>query len=471
MSRNKSKRLPLGPGPTGLGLFWIGGAKLSVAITTGCGKSEPEPAKAASDEAAKAAAAPEAAKEPDLGMEIDAFVAARTLEGCAKRYGEPEAEARALAVGKLAGRTHVAPMSPEALAPILARRGVPAPDAATAVAVTERGRPGLGPDELALQSTYEAAITKATEWPEIARRVEDAVATCHYTETLGLISPERVESYVQAFVEVACLGETTLDAKGKPDVIAHAQAAAAVFRKIGLDARSFSQLGVAMGTFPDVTARIADARAKACPDPRAAALHEASSGTFDGQISGGLQGTVTIEAQEGDAKASATFSTGKGKSKVTRTLPLAGVLHGGRAHLQGGEEHDWLRLDAPPGSGGKGAWSAEIGFRKLSGTWTWTRRVDPAEEAAAAAAAAAAKPAEPAQIDPAAATAGFPAPDAPAPDPLKGASGDTPASPPPTMPSIEDSSPPPVVVPGAPATFKAVAPEIKPGKPAADPGR
>ncbi len=469
MSRNKSKLLPLGSGHAGPRLAWIGGLLAATSLASGCGKSEPTPAGPA-EPAAEAAAAAEAPKPPDVGMDLEAFVAARTLEGCAARYGEPAAEARLLAVRQLAGLPHVAPMTGAALEPIAARRGVPLPEAATSVAPSERGRPGLSPEQRTLQATYEAAITKAGAWPELGRRVDDAVATCHYSPSIGLVSPERIEAYVQAFVEVSCLGDTALDANGKPDVIAHARAAAEVFRKIGLDARGFSQLGVQLGVFPDITARIAMARAKACPDPRAAALHEASSGTFDGAFSGNLQGTLVIEASEGEAKATATFVVGKGKAKATRTMQLSGVLHGGRAHLQGGAEQDALRFDAEPGSNGKGTWSGQIGFRDVRGLWSWQRRVEAGAEAAsgAAGAAAAAPEAAPAMIDPAAATAGFPAKDAPPPDPLA-AGAARPAAP--AAAPVVDEVPKPSSAAGTPATVKGVRPDDKPGKPVAVPGR
>lgn len=461
---------------------WIAGLALGASIVNGCGKSEPEHAKPDDDKAAAPAPAVEAPKPPDVGMDLEAFVAARILEGCAARYGEPADEAKLLAIRQIAGLPHVAPVTAAALEALQARKGVPPADSPTGVMASERGRPGLAPDELKIQTSYEAAITKAAAWPEIARRVEDAVATCHYAEQVGLIQQERIASYIQAFVEVTCLGESTLGPDGKPDVIAHARAAAGIFRKIGLDARSFSQLGLVLGTFPDVTARIAEARSKACPDPRQAALHEASSGSFDGTMIGALQGTVTIEAHDGDAKATAVFAAGKGKVKVQRTLQLSGVLHGGRAHLQGGEGQDWLRFDAAPGSDGNGTWTGQIGFRTVNGQWSWKRHVDPAEAAAAAekavaekaaAEAAAAKPAaEPDKlVDPAAATAGFPAADAPAPDPLGAAAN--PAGAPPSMPVVAPLAAKPSAKPSAdgPPTAKTVGPDHKPGKPVAVPER
>ena len=445
-----------------------------------CGKDAPKPTEAEKPEAAAPteAAAPEAEAEPELGIPVDAFVAAHTLARCAQRFGASEPDARTLAVDQLAGR----PMQdPEAVARArkLALAGV-ARDVGAADRAAELGK--IAPVDPANQATetgipaavytpggrvaprdddpflarYVTAVEKAQAYPKVVRAVDDAVATCHFSPKLGLVAAERIEAYVSAFVDVACLGEQIGKPGGPVDTVAHARAAAEIFRRFGMDARGFSQFGLEMARFDDVTAKVAKARSSRCPDPRAVVATERANGRYRGTLSGPLSGRIEVQVDKGDAKGTLTLAPAKKKTPAfPGPVKLVGVIDGRHVHLQGGAGPDWIRLDADHAKLGRGRWEAMIGQRKLAGLFALEQEPPPkpAAEAPAEAAAegqpapppaAAAEPVEPASPDLGKENAA-----APEPEPTPAAAA------PPTA--------------DAPAGVPAKLPSNKPGKPAAVP--
>lgn len=374
-------------------------ASLAVGLA-GCGSKAKAPAPAPAAPPAPAAAGPDAPvvpeAPPDLGVDVERFVLAKVTEGCAKRFGEAADDARLLAVDSLLGLAHQPPESAEVRRSRAARKGVPLPGEATASQRTTAGRvPAAADGREEAAAALARAETKAAEIPALGRRIEDAVATCHYAAQVGLVPPAVIESYIRVFVEITCLGESTRRPDGALDETAHAQAAAEVFRGAGTNARDFSQLGLTLGVFEDVTARIAEARRERCPDRRTEALGPIS-GAFELMFEGQAAITGELKAQDGEASATTRVLI---KGAPPKTLALTGVVQPNHVHLQGGEGQDWLRLDGKPdqpgaaAAGGRGTWEAMMGFKKLRGTWKWQPRAAAGEGAPAPAATAPASPA------------------------------------------------------------------------------
>lgn len=445
-------------------------ALLAVALI-GCGKDPPStnaasPPPSADEVQANTEASPPPVPAPDLGMPIDDYVAARLLERCALRYGEGGQDAETLAIDKLAGRPYQVPPLPGAAVPAAApptaapptaaagpatagsaaAEAVAAPDAQAvpppAPALTKGGRAALGASDDGRVALYKAAIEKAKAYVEVERRVEDAVAACHFAPELGLIAGKTVDDYVDATVEITCLGQLIGKPGGPTDEVDHARKAGQTFARIGVDARGFSQLGLILARFPDVTTRIVKSRSERCADPRATALDLSGNGAFSGALTGPLAGTFAVTAQDGDAKGTLKMA-GKRKTDPTVQYQLVGVVFDSRVHLQGGIGQDWIRLDSAKGTSGKGTWTAEIAFRKQSGNWTMTRNAPEGQEDPLV---------KPAEGDLA----------APGPDPLGGLPAGAPdsetAAPP--MPPAADA-PDPAALKNLP---KAVIPSLKPGK-------
>ncbi|MCB9738082.1 MAG: hypothetical protein H6747_02365 [Deltaproteobacteria bacterium] len=386
--------------------LWLGAL-----AAVGCGKSKEaaEPAQAPAEPAAEAASAKgegEAAV-PDLGMPVQDYVAARTLERCAMRYGESERDGLTLAVDQVAGRAMQDPallrkareLAEKGMDNALRAEGKTGPVVDPAAEATVTGLPAqdltpggrIAPraDDPAF-ARYQAAVGKAAAFPQLERQVEDAVASCHFSPKFGLISSSRIEEYIRAFVEVTCLGEKIGKPGGPTDAVAHARAAAQIFQRFGANARDFSSLGLEMARFDDVTAKIAKTRAQECPDPRQVELTERKTGHYVGKLFGKLEGSIDLVVHDGDAKGTLTFAVktkGKRKGKAddataekAPSYKLVGVIDGRRAHLQGGNGMDWIRLDCDDLGAGRGKWEAMQQQKSLSGIFALKQ--DKPEEAA-----------------------------------------------------------------------------------------
>ena len=346
------------------------------------------PAAEATAVAPPAAATPTQAP-PDLGFAQQDYAEARILQACARRFGESEADALVLAVDRLQGRDHRAPADP---APKSAEAGpagadTPVPPPAALTPTTPAGRPALGDDGKLIARRFEAAHAQAAGWKPLQKRIDEAVAGCHYDATIGLITDAQIASYIEVFVTLACLQDRARRDK-RVDVTA---AAVATFRTNHITARGFAIMGLALAAFADVQKQAHDARRDACPDPRAAVLKKLASGRFAGTFSGTQAGTLTIVADDGPLRGEIIFAASKKTAAQPKTAQpktgakaedtaaaadqrlrwqASGAISGERINFFARNEMDWVRFEgAVTASGSKGKWSGEIGFRKARGVW------------------------------------------------------------------------------------------------------
>ena len=294
-------------------------------------------------------------------MPLDAFVAGRTLERCALQNGESVAMARALGVAR--------------------SRNLPVPDAAQlAVAGTTTAAPP--PLDALAAEAWQSVVALGEAHTPTADQLDSATRGCLYASGIGILTQDVLDRYQRAFVQVACLQRQMVGPDGKLDVVAHAQAAGKVFIENGFMASGFARIGVALGNFSAVQARIHAAKADSCPDPRIAEATRAATGAFNGSLSGDRNATLQLTATAGALAgglqwlgATATKANGQPEQAA---LPLAGQLAGDTVSLFGQVGNDFARLEGKrTATGLTGTWKAEFHFRKLKGTWR-AERVDPA---------------------------------------------------------------------------------------------
>ena len=375
-------------------------------ITAGCGKSKQEPT--TKKEASAPAAAPKKAekpKPPDLGVDIAKFSDARVIQLCAARFGESEEDALTLAIDRMAGRDHQAAAKKKdkpaeesgkpgaqqkaGKAGSSDKKGAPKtvtakPDLAEADGEggprTPAGRVAIAPEAKELVDKYQRAVSLLPKRADVEGPIKKRAESCRWSPRLGLVSQSLVDRYVEAFVEVSCLQITMRDAKGQLDALKHAQAATEVFKKHGFDAKRFSEVGVAMAAFGDVTAKVHQTRRDRCADPVEQRRNAAEKGEFVGSFRGALAGTLSFTADDGAANGTAVHL--KGKLKGRPPWELKGAVSSSRVHLFGRDGSDWLRLEGAPSDGiSKGKWQGEVAAKKLSGTWQWRRKPAPRDAA------------------------------------------------------------------------------------------
>ncbi|MCO4761107.1 MAG: hypothetical protein KC502_06355 [Myxococcales bacterium] len=424
----------------------VWGLTLSLVWMVGCGKDEAKKAPAkpksgATHAAAKVPAGKPATDKkptpPKLTLPVAKVIAARVTERCALAGKESPLDAHAVAVDQIAGRQYQAvtlaavkkataaggdPASPTPKAVVAkaeAKKVAPAkapakkddsgkaaapkadakpapvgPDAAPAGTTrTPAGR--LSPDTDAqrkMMLAYRKDATAAEKWPAYKAQIDAGAKTCLWAPELGLITPKLVDRYVSTFVEVTCLQEKHRGEGGKIDASAHAHASVAVFKKQGFGVREFAELGLIMGRFANVQTDMHKARGELCPDPRIKAAEEAANGSYVGQLKGSFAAQVKLTAKNGKLTGTLTAKRIKGR-KGALTIPLEGMIHGARVHLNGVQGQDWVRLDCDGGTANRGCgWSGEVGFKKRKGTWTYKAVKTKPEAPVAPAATAEGKP-------------------------------------------------------------------------------
>lgn len=369
---------------------------------SGCGKKEAAAPLAtrtkAQPSAEKAAPAP---KPVDIGMDETRFVAARILERCALAAGESELDGRAMAIDLVAGRPYqpvtlealkeaIAAAKAAAAAPALpaGATGTAGADKSTGGAMrTPAGRLGPGPSDAAFVGRYEKALLLASKRPDIVAQIDKGATSCLFAPELGRLDPDLIERYTVAFVEITCAAERHRGKDGKVDALAHAQEAGQIFTAQKFTAPEFARIGPIMGRFSGMEKDIYDRRRAQCPDPRETLAREAASGAYEGTFAGLGAGRLKIQAEEGALTGTMTF-TGPpadkgGEAQVLKSWRVLGALNGDRVHLLASEDLDWIRLEGKrAGKSFSGGWKAEIGFKKLKGTWAFARPL-PAPPAAA----------------------------------------------------------------------------------------
>lgn len=363
-----------------------------VVLTASCGKKAAEPAPPVA--AAKATAvAPVPVLE--LGLPPANYVAARLLQQCALKHGETDLRAEQLAIDLLQDKKPVVnlDLALEPLPPVVPPPLPAEPPAATTgtMAATPAAIDGVVED--AASSQLRARFRKAHEIAPVlglTPQIDALIATCLYARELGLIEPGLVERYARTFVEVACLQAELKGPDGKPDVNAHAHAAAKLFTGNGFKAAEFSRLGLIFARFPQVQARIYSEKSARCPDPRLGLAAAAATAAYNGQVTGGRNGALAVTAKDGALTGSVQWLGANAKAADGAAEPAAvaldGAIAGQTVNLFGQVGYDWVRLEGKAvGTGFAGGWKAERNMQKLKGNWTM-ERVMPAPSAPAPAA-------------------------------------------------------------------------------------
>lgn len=362
----------------------LAGSALIMAIVPACGKKEApaappasRPAQPAAAEAPAAglpiAASPAVAEPPppELGVPVAGYIAARILEKCALAHYEDPVKAETHAVNQLLGKPfpvnmeHVFDAPPKV--PAAAK---PAAKAKTVAADSDT------PEQFAMRQKYRLAHPLAQAHTATVAQIQAGLTDCLYAAEVGLITSEMSDRYIKAFVEIACLQHKFTGPDGQIDATSHAQAAAAVFATAGMSAAEFARLGMIFGRFPKLQAKLHAAKAAACPDPRAVEQEKATSGEWNGQLSGERGGALHLSGTSGHIKGAvqwtgATVRYADGGSE-SQALPIEGNLGGDKISLFGEVGSDWVRLEGKV-SGDKieGTWTSQrSGVDKFKGTWT-----------------------------------------------------------------------------------------------------
>ena len=432
-------------------------------LCSGCGKKE-DKKPSAGQAPAKTAEAPKAKtppkpQPPKLKLELDKFVAARVVEQCALKNKESKLDARTVAIDQLAGRPYQAqgsvpkpppaPAAPAAEAPkeeaakeevakdkAAADKAAPPakPQAAEAAkakvaapppppARTPGGRLPPSKADATVVANYEHDIKASAAWKPYQARIKQGVDACLWAPELGLVDEKLVSRYVSTFVEITCLQDKHRSKGGELDTVGHARAAVEVFERNGFTAADFARMGIPMGRFDSVQAKIQEARSKDCPDKRTNAQTQPANGDYIGDIKGSLKGKIKVKAEQGKLSGTIVLAP-RGKRKEPLTLTVSGTKYGGRVHINASEGQDFLRLDCRVG--GKACqWSGQVGFKDRKGTFTFRLPPPPPPEKSPAAVSAIAPPNDSAPAAPGAVPAAAPAQPAPkgpptvAPKPVK----------------------------------------------------
>lgn len=380
-------------------------AVTSVAIVASCGKKDPPPSVAKAPAVAAAAAAPAAAPKvdalpppPEIGMVLDTYVAARTLEMCARKYEEPPAVAEKLAIDLIAGRKFepnlqraferlqkqdAANAAAAAKAAKDAKNAKPMPAAAVPAAPTTT-TPELPPDDEKIRVTFRKAHELVAAYAPAQGKIDASVKSCLYSADYGVIDQAQVDKYAKVFAEVVCLQRQMTDADGKFDGLAHAQAAAKVFSDNQYNAADFAKLGVVFGRIALIQEQIHKVKEAKCPDQRAAAAAAATTGEFSGQLKGDRLGALnfraTASALEGAVQwQGVAAATPDGTPHDIAALPIKGALSGDSIELFGQIDSDFVRISGKLAKDGKlsGTWKGGRNFKNLKGTFTG-QRLEPA---------------------------------------------------------------------------------------------
>lgn len=406
-------------------LLWTVPLMVSALALPACGKKEP--AKPAAESEPKAAAAapkkddapPAPPPPPEIGLELEKYVAARTLQLCAEKHGLDQMKAKWAAVGVLAGRAH--PVDLDAALPkaetdkpaAAAKAGAkdaakpdsakPADAKPVAAAADDKSPPVLPaptPEDEGLAQRFAAAHPLIDAHAPTKQRIDAAVEKCLYAPEIGLVSDELIERYSATFVQVACLQRQMVDASGKGDPLAQAQVAAKIFQQNQFTAAEFSRYGFVFARFQPIQAKVHKAKAETCPDPREAEQQQTASGRWSGGATGSRNGALTLTAAEGKLTGSVQWQGANVKNAdgaaEPQALALTGSLSGTSVTLFGQDGMEWVRLNGKADDKGvlSGSWEgAKADGSKQKGSWRADRVPDAAPTAPTGAPAAPAAPA------------------------------------------------------------------------------
>lgn len=391
--------------------LWTVSLLVSALALPACGKKEPakQPVEATPKAEAAAPKQPDAPPAPppppEIGLPLEKYVEARTMQLCAEKHGLDQMKAKWLGVGVLAGRSH--PVDLDAALPKAedAKAAPAAKPAKAEAAKADAAKPAEAPadpkappvlpaptaEDEGLAQRFAAAHPLIDAHAPTKQRIDAAVEKCLYAPEIGLVSDELIERYSTTFVQVACLQRQMVDANGKGDPLAQAQIAAKIFSQNQFTAAEFSRYGFVFARFQPVQAKVHKAKAEACPDPREAEHKVASSGRWSGAVSGPRNGALTFAATDGKLEGSVQWQGANVKAAdgaaEPQALALTGTLSDNTLSLFGQDGLEWVRLSgkADDKGGFSGSWEgAKADGKKLSGSW----RSDSTPDAAAAPAAA-----------------------------------------------------------------------------------
>jgi hypothetical protein len=359
----------------------LGAAALLALVTaaSACGKKEapPAPANQAAapnaatpagadlPAAASAAAALPVAPPPELGMPLKDYVAARVVERCAVQYHEDSIAAETRAVQILLGRPVIVDLAHVYEAP-------PKPGAKAAPRQPDPDTP----EQLSMRQKFRAAHALAAAHTPTQKDIDAQLVDCVYAPEIGLVPAELQARYITTFVDIACLQRKHTDPSGQLDAVAHAQAAASVFQANSFNAGDFARYGMVFARFPQVQAKLHAAKAKACPDPRAVAETIATTGEWNGSLSGERNAALNLRGDGGQVKGGvqwlgATVRYDNGATEA-QAIPVSGVISPEKVALFGEIGADWVRLEGKvSGDRLEGTWTAQRALKdKFKGTWT-----------------------------------------------------------------------------------------------------
>ncbi len=306
-----------------------------------------------------------AAPPPKLPVELQAYIDARVLEQCALQYHEDPIVAETRAVQALLGRQPVVDLEHVYDAP--AKPG--------AKAKPPRQDPDT-PDQLAMRQKYRASHNPAAAHAPTKALIDERLKECVYAPEIGMVAPELLQRYQNCFVEIACLQRKHTDASGQVDATAHAQAAAAVFAANNFNAGDFARYGLVFGRYPSVQAKLHAAKAKACPDPRAVADVQRTTGEWNGSLAGERNASLNLRGDGGKVQGAvqwlgATVRYANGSAEA-QAIKVEGVISPQSVALFGEVGGDWLRLEGKlVGDRLEGTWTSQRAMvDKFKGTWS-----------------------------------------------------------------------------------------------------
>jgi hypothetical protein len=361
-------------------------ALMAAALLASCGK-KPAPIddKPVSNKVNEAIAAPLAAPAsptaapelppPELGVPYKDYLQARTLEKCAVAHFEDPIVAETHAVHLLMGQAFPVNMEHVFDAPKPVGKSGAKVQGAKSDAVKTPVLPPDTAEEFALRQKYRTANALAEAHTPTQAAVQSGLTDCIYASELGLIKPELIDRYLQAFVEIACLQRSMVGPDGKLDPLAHAQAAAAVFAKVNLSAAEFARIGMVFGRFPKIQAKLHTAKASSCPDPRIAEQAKATTGEWNGEMKGDRNASLHLNGTTGTVQGAvqwlgATVRYADGAAE-TQAVPISGSISSDKVSLFGQLGNDWVRLEGKFASDRiEGTWTAQrAGTQSFKGTF------------------------------------------------------------------------------------------------------
>lgn len=319
------------------------------------------PAPASPDQFAGALALP----PPKLPVDLRAYIDARVLEQCALQYHEDPILAETRAVQLLLGRQPVTDLSHVYDPPAK-------PGSKTKVATQDPDTP----DQLAMRQKFRASHNPAAAHAPTKALLEAGVKDCVYAPEIGMVAPDLLQRYQNCFVEIACLQRKHTNASGQVDATAHAQAAALVFSANNFNAGDFARYGIIFGRFPNVQAKLHAAKALACPDPRALADVQRTTGEWNGSLAGDRNAALNLHGEGGKVKGAvqwlgATVRYADGSAEL-QAIQVEGVVSPQSVALFGESGGDWVRLEGKVVDDRlEGTWTGQRAMAdKFKGTWT-----------------------------------------------------------------------------------------------------